>query len=157
MIPKRQLILAAALGLAAAALLAIGELRSGAQGRASYSVQPNFTDEGRQMVPMATIVYTDSWTLVVSSDAVRRHLHLQWLAGNNSQLCLSTTTKTGDLCNDSTPGVTLSSVTPTFDSYGHGAWYGRVYASSGDTQKIKGYYARDSADFGYNIQGDPLQ
>jgi hypothetical protein len=112
---------------------------------------PSFRDEGRNPQMFVISCSTQSWAVVVSSDAIRRSVLMQADPGNTLTVCLSTTTNSGDACSAAppgTPGVKLTAGQSLTD-YTTIQWTCRAATSlSLSSQTVSGYYTRDKGDYG---------
>lgn len=113
-------------------------------------VTPVTQDDGNQPIIFSIACSTSAWTLVVSSDSITRGTMFETVPNNIVGVCLSTAA-TSIPCQDSTPGVELSSGTySAFTTKDKSAWYcaGRSATGSTVTTYVKGIRERDRGDLG---------
>lgn len=117
------------------------------------ALAPGYQNDGDVVVPFSVQSTSASWTVVVSSRAVRRSLYIHGLDSNAMGVCLSTTSTAAIACDDSAAGVEFSTgtaLTPGLREhrfYTEAAIYVRNRA--GDTYprpRVKGYETYDSED-----------
>jgi hypothetical protein len=140
----------AGLLVAVAAILAASPHFVSALGRARREAQPIYRDDGSgPAIPFNTSCSGTAWTAVApSSDTIRRFLTVQVSTSATSGVCITTTTNSGDVCDDNQNGVEITTVTgpsSKFETYDGTAWQCRT---RGGTVKIKGYWTRDAGDQG---------
>ena len=122
-----------------------------AAGRLRQGVNGTFRDEGNTGILFNVGVTTTAWTAVPSStDSIRRAIIYQTSEYAQTTVCLSTTSAAGDVCDDTRPGVQISTGA-TLSDYSGIQFYGRGKALGGGasvTIRVFCYWTRDSGDFG---------
>ncbi len=124
------------------------------QARADANTQRQATpindDGGNAPILFDIACSTTAWTVVTSSDSISRFAFYFAPSANAVSVCLSSTTKAGDACNDSTPGLELPASAFWVDTTKAG-WNcrGRTGTGSTITVYVKGYRGRDSGDYGW--------
>ena len=143
------------LGLLAsfAAILAFGPSlvrMAVAEGRLETQPRPTFQDEGRDPVPFNISCSSNAWTVLATSDTIRRSITAQLSSDSPNKVCIATVTASTNACDDTTPGVELSSSAFSWTDYTQSAW--RCRSRSGDAVgavgRIRGYFSRDRGDYG---------
>jgi hypothetical protein len=115
-------------------------------GEAQKPPQREFRDEGRNPIPFSVICTTFTWTVVSSSDAIRRGIIFEAIAANQFSTCIATTTNNADPCGDTTPGHEMASNSSLTD-YSTAQWTCKSRPQS-STTTIKGVNYRDKGDYG---------
>lgn len=119
-----------------------------AEGRARVFTQPVLIDEGRNPVVFSTNCPSGSWSVVFSSDALRRAIVIQAPGSNTGSVCVSTATSSSEPCNKNTPGIELPA-NGVFTDHSTVQWNCQAYSGvSGAT--LKGVNYRDKGDTGMN-------
>ena len=112
--------------------------------RADFAVTKTYRNEGNTVAPFTLSCSSTAWTAVVAARAVRRSGLMQSLKANAYNVCIATTSASGDLCNDATPGIELAPGDSLTD-FAEVAWNCRARTGSSG-ERIKGYESYDSAD-----------
>lgn len=139
------------LGLALAAKLAT------ASPRAQWETQKTYRAEGNQNIPFAVACSSGHWyevgvptsavgyTVLQSSDVIRRSILMQGVSSNTSGVCVSTRQAVDVTCTDTTNGAEIIG-TAALTDYSEAAWYCRCRADAACV--LKGYVSRDADDQG---------
>ena len=136
-------------GILLAGAFLIGGLSAHAQSgsRAQKGVVPVFQDEGRDPIYFNMACSSHTWTVVSASDTIRRSILMQLSLDSRATVCLSSITAASHTCTDTTTGVELSSSTPSLTDFTSAAWRCRSREGGNITGRVRGYIARDRADF----------
>lgn len=121
---------------------------AGPNGRKTGDTTAVFTDDGDAPVLFSISCSSQAWTVLVSSDSISRSLLAQWGTNNLVGVCISSTTTSGTVCDDSIGGVELSSTTVAWSDNTKAGWNCRSRANASNVGILKGYRARDSGDYG---------
>lgn len=110
---------------------------------------PTFRDEGRNPILFSISCTTTSWTVIASSDPIRRSILIQADPGNTLTVCVSTTTNSSDSCTSARPGPKLIAASALTD-YTPIQWTCRAASSASvSAAAVSGYSTRDKGDYGY--------
>lgn len=114
-------------------------------------------NDGNARIPFTITCSASAWTVVGSSQAVastlmaneqaairRRSMTVQTLSSVTYAVCLSTTSASGDTCDDNRAGYELGSAWGSVSVYDEGLWYCRT--RTGGSTVIKGVEFYDSRD-----------
>lgn len=122
-----------------------------AEGAKQFQPISIYQDEGNSTLPYSVQCDSNTWTVLVSSDAISRSL-LMYAPHDNpnastDSICISTITTAGYTCTASTPGTELRAGASLTD-HGSTAWRCRGRANNASLGYIKGYRSRDTNDQG---------
>jgi hypothetical protein len=107
-----------------------------------------YRSEGRGILPFNVSCSSTAWTVVQSSDAIRRSILMESIPENTLNVCISTLTLIGDPCGQGTPGIKLTNGSSLTD-YTTIQWNCRAVPSATlSSSTVSGYSTRDKGDFG---------
>ena len=122
-----------------------------AAGALRLQPSPEWRAEGDSPILYSINCSSVAWTLIKSSDTIRRSILIQASPDNPSSttdgVCISSTQATATACTSAVAGVELLAGYSLTD-YTTIAWYCRSRANATTTSRVKGYTCRDKGDYG---------
>ena len=126
-------------------------LPSYAKGRRTPSADAVFTDEGNSRIPFSVECSSSAWTVLASSDSIRRAALIQAPHFNTYGVCVSSSSGSTP-CDNTTNGVELSTgatgASMVDNSVAEIRCRARAAAAGFSPQRLKGFLYRDSEDYG---------
>ena len=115
--------------------------------RGKIFVDKVYTNNGNTRVPFSVAVDSTSWVQVLPTRANRRYAILQTTSSSLSgYICLSTTTQSSIVCDDTTNGMIIGNPHSILENYSEAVLYARYQDGVAGTVYIKGEEEYDNGD-----------